>query len=240
MTALGETLDSLLHGASPLTGYGIGTAPGERATVEVLPHRIVDRLLLPGYSASVWMQPGISREQARATAGLAQRAPEDTRGVALVLGAGNITSIAPLDVIYQLYAENRVAVLKLNPVLEPLRPVLERIFAPFVRRDLVRIVGRRGSRGAFLAHHPGIAAVHITGSAPTHDAIVFGTGADGAARKADGEPRLRKPITSELGGVAPVIVLPCRWSDADLRFQAQHVATQKLHNAVTTASPRRS
>jgi aldehyde dehydrogenase (NAD(P)+) len=97
--------------------------------------------------------------------------------------------------------------------------VLERIFAPFTRRDLVRIVGGGGAEGAYIAHHQGIAAVHITGSAATHDAIVFG------------EPPLRKPITSELGGVSPMIVLPGRWSERDLRFQAEHVATMKLHNA---------
>ena len=217
--ALAGTLDALASGTSPAAGYKTGTAPGGRTTVEVLPHNVFDRLLLTGYSASVWMQPGISREQVRETAGLGQRAPEDTRGVALVLGAGNITSIAPLDVLYQLYAENRVALLKLNPVLESLHPVLERIFAPFVQRGLVRIVTGGAAEGAYLAQHPGVAAVHITGSAATHDAIVFGT------------PRLEKPITSELGGTSPVIVLPGRWSDGDLRFQAEHVATMKLHNA---------
>jgi hypothetical protein len=219
VSALAATLHSLSSGTSPLAGYGIATAPGGRTTVEVMPHVMFDRLLLPGYSASVWMQPGVSGEQVRATAGLGQRAPEDTRGVALVLGAGNITSIAPLDVLYQLYAENRVAMLKLNPVLESLRPVLDRIFAPFVQRDLVRIVTGGAAEGAYLAHHRDIAAVHITGSAATHDAIAFG------------EPRLEKPITSELGGTSPVIVVPGRWSDGDLRFQAEHVATQKLHNA---------
>ena len=34
----------------------------------------------------------------------------------------------------------------------------------------------------------------------------------------------------ELGGVSPTIVLPGRWKDADLRFQAEHVASQKLGN----------
>ncbi len=149
------------------------------------------------------MRPGVGVEQVRATAGLAQRAPGHTRGVALVLGAGNITSIAPLDVLHQLYAENRVVVLKLNPLLDDLAPVLDRIFAPFIRRDLVRIVTGGAPEGTYLAEHPGIAAVHMTGSAATHDAIVFGPGAVGTARKAAGEPRLAKPITSELGGVSP-------------------------------------
>jgi acyl-CoA reductase-like NAD-dependent aldehyde dehydrogenase len=231
VSALAETVGALASGNDPLAGYVISAAPGERTAIEVLPHGFYDRVLLSGYRASVWMRPDVSVEQIRATAGLAQRAPRNTRGVALVLGAGNITSIAPLDVLYQLYAENRVVVLKLNPVLDGLRPVLDRIFAPFIRRDLVRIVTGGAPDGTYLAEHPAISAVHMTGSAATHDTIVFGSGADGAARKAASHPRLDKPVTSELGGVSPVIVVPGRWSDSDLRFQAEHVATMKLHNA---------
>ncbi len=73
--------------------------------------------------------------------------------------------------------------------------------------------------------------IHITGSGLSHDAIVFGPGADGAARRAEASPLNIRPITSELGGVSPTIVVPGRWTAADLRFQAEHVATQKLHNA---------
>jgi acyl-CoA reductase-like NAD-dependent aldehyde dehydrogenase len=73
--------------------------------------------------------------------------------------------------------------------------------------------------------------VHITGSAGTHDAIVWGTGEGAERRRTADDPRLRVPITSELGGVAPMIVVPGRWSAADLRFQAEHVASMRLHNA---------
>ncbi|MFE5595677.1 aldehyde dehydrogenase family protein [Streptomyces sp. NPDC056549] len=79
-------------------------------------------------------------------------------------------------------------------------------------------------------NHPEVSHVHMTGSAATHDAIVFGPGEDGAARKAAGTPLLGKPVTSELGGVSPTIVIPGDWSEADLRYQAEHIATQKLHN----------
>ncbi|WP_241988851.1 aldehyde dehydrogenase family protein [Cryobacterium sp. TMT1-2-2] len=75
--------------------------------------------------------------------------------------------------------------------------------------------------GAYLARHPGISHVHITGSAATDDAIVFG---------GSRTPGLGKPISSELGGVSPIIVLPGRWSARDLRYQAEHVATMRLHN----------
>ena len=70
----------------------------------------------------------------------------------------------------------------------------------------------------------------ITGSAATHDLIVWGRGEDAAARRAAGTPLLQTPITSELGGVSPIIVVPGDWSSADLKFQAEHVATQRLHN----------
>ncbi|MGV7591820.1 aldehyde dehydrogenase family protein, partial [Mycobacterium kansasii] len=81
--------------------------------------------------------------------------------------------------------------------------------------------------GGALVNHPGITTVHMTGSARTHDAIVFGTGDEGAQRKAENRPLLDKAITSELGGVSPTIVVPGEWSAADLRFQAEHLATQR-------------
>ena len=70
----------------------------------------------------------------------------------------------------------------------------------------------------------------MTGSAATHDTIVWGVGEDAEQRKAAGNPASTKPITSELGGVSPTIVVPGRWSTTDLRFQAEHIATQRLHN----------
>ncbi|MEM6926785.1 MAG: aldehyde dehydrogenase, partial [Myxococcota bacterium] len=63
-----------------------------------------------------------------------------------------------------------------------------------------------------------------------HDAIVFGPGRDGERRKQAHAPRNPRPITSELGGVGASIVVPGPWSDADYRFQAEHLVTQKLHN----------
>jgi acyl-CoA reductase-like NAD-dependent aldehyde dehydrogenase len=44
-------------------------------------------------------------------------------------------------------------------------------------------------------------------------------------------PKLKVPITAELGGVSPIIVVPGRWTAADLKYQAEHVATMRLVNA---------
>ncbi|WP_183130439.1 aldehyde dehydrogenase family protein [Rhodococcus sp. SBT000017] len=226
-----HTLAALEAGTSPLAGATFGTAPGGRTTVSVLPLNIFERLLLNGFTAEVWLKPGIDRATAQRTAGLAQLDPTRTAGIGVVLGAGNITSIAPLDALYELIAFNRVVALKLNPIMDPLLPVFEKILAPLVDIGALRLLTGGADVGTYLVQHVSVDHVHMTGSAITHDAIVFGPGPDGAARKAANDPILTKDISSELGGVSPTIVLPGEWSRADIEFQAEHIATQRLHNS---------
>ncbi|MBG6106935.1 aldehyde dehydrogenase family protein [Frigoribacterium sp. CG_9.8] len=230
LLALQHTLGAIASGKSPLADTKLGSAPGGRVSVPVLPANPYEALLLHGFSAEVWMKPGTTESTVRASAGLGARTPTETDGVGLVLGAGNITSIPPLDVLYELVAHNRVALLKLNPVMNRMLAPYTAAFKPLIDLGLLRIVTGAGDVGGYLVNHPGISHVHITGSAVTHDVIVWGTGAGAASRKAAGTPLLTKPITSELGGVAPIIVLPGAWSKADLRYQAEHVVTQRLHN----------
>ena len=230
LLALQHSLKALASGGSPVDGKRPGTAPGGRVTVPALPSNRFEYLLLHGFTADVWMTPGVTAAQVKSRAGLGAKTPSETGGVGLVLGAGNITSIAPLDVLYELVAHNRVVVLKLNPTLDELLPAYEAAFAPLIDRGLLAIVAGGGDVGGYLAQHEGISHVHITGSAATHDLIVWGRGEDAAQRRAAGTPLLETPITSELGGVSPIIVVPGDWSSADLAFQAAHVATQRLHN----------
>jgi acyl-CoA reductase-like NAD-dependent aldehyde dehydrogenase len=225
------TLRALAAGGSPLDGVRTDEAPGGRLRAHVFPAVAMDRLLLSGFSGEIWLEPGVTLAQARADAGLGQRHPLDDAGVGLVLGAGNITSIPFLDVLYELLAENRVSILKVNPTQDAVVPVFERALAPLIEPGFLRIVSGGGDVGAYLATHPSISHVHITGSATTFDAIVWGTGPQVARRKREGRPVLKTPITAELGGVSPIIVVPGEWTDADLEFQAQHVATMRLHNS---------
>jgi aldehyde dehydrogenase (NAD(P)+) len=227
---LAQTAAALQAGRSPVDGYPMSTGPGGRVTVKILPHTTFDRLLLNGFSAEVWMPPGVSQLDVRDHAGLGLRDTKTTHGVGVVLGAGNITSIPVLDVLYELYANNRVALLKLNPITDGLLPVFQNALKPLIDLAAVRIVTGAGDVGGYLANHERVGHVHMTGSSLTHDAIVFGTGEEGQERKRAGTPVLDKPITSELGGVSPAIVLPGRWSESDLKYQAVHLATQRLHN----------
>jgi aldehyde dehydrogenase (NAD(P)+) len=230
VAALTRSVAALEAGRSPVDGYPMGTAPGGRVTVQVMPHETYDRLLLSGFRAEVWMEPGVTPAEVRAEAGLALRHPADTGGIGVVLGAGNITCIPVLDVLYELYANNRVVLLKLNPITDGMLEPFSQALKPLIDLGALRIVTGGGDVGGYLVHHELVSHVHMTGSALTHDAILFGTGPEAAERKKSGTPLLDKPVTSELGGVSPVIVLPGRWSAADLRFQAEHVATQRLHN----------
>ena len=228
--ALTESVEALAAGHSPIEGLTLGTAPGGRVTVPVLPRTAYEALLLHGFRAEVWLKPGVSRGQARGEAGLGELTPNRSGGVGLVLGAGNITSIPPLDVLYELIAANRAVILKLNPIMEGLMTVYQAALRPLVEAGVLRIVQGGGAVGSYLAHHPSVRHVHITGSSATHDVVVWGPGAEGAARKKAATPLLQKPMTSELGGVAPIILVPSAWTKRDLRYQAEHVATMRLHN----------
>jgi hypothetical protein len=231
LDAYAQSLIDVAMTGTTLTGARFGRAPGDRVAVRVLPEGLQQAILFHGFRADVWMLPGVTEAEVRATAGLGARERGVDGGVALILGAGNISSIGPLDLLYELVAHNRAGLLKLNPTFASLLAVTREALAPLIEFGVARVIEGDVVVGAHLVAHPGVDKVHITGSAATHDRIVWGDGADAARRKSEHAPLLDKPITSELGGVSPVIVVPGRWSEADLRFQAEHVATMRLHNS---------
>jgi aldehyde dehydrogenase (NAD(P)+) len=176
------------------------------------------------------MQAGVTAQNFGEHIGAFYRQKQPVGKVALVLGAGNLSSIPAMDILHRLYACGEVVLLKMNPVNAGVGPVIEQVFAPFIDAGYLRICYGGAEVGAYLVEHAAIEAIHITGSARTHDAIVFGPGEAGAVRKHQGAPRLQKPISSELGGISPVIILPGSWSKADIAYQAEQVATMRLLN----------
>ncbi|MBW3658837.1 MAG: aldehyde dehydrogenase family protein, partial [Actinobacteria bacterium] len=79
--------------------------------------------------------------------------------------------------------------------------------------------------------HDGIDEIHMTGSDKTFEAIVYGTGDEGARRKAVDDRTVTKPVTAELGNVSPVIVVPGPWAHKDLAFQGENIASMLVNNA---------
>lgn len=227
-----NTLQAIEKTGKPrLKANGVHTRSDGQLVVEVFPETFYDRLLLSGITAEVWMQPGVTPQNLKDTMAVWYSESRHVGKVALVLGAGNIASIAPLDVLYKLIAEGQVCLLKMNPVNDYLGPFMEQAFASLVADGYVQLAYGGIAAGEYLTNHPSIDEIHITGSAATHDAIVFGIGSDGEQRKRANQPINTRRVTSELGNVSPTIVVPGPWTKADLRFQAEHIMTQKMHNA---------
>lgn len=130
--------------------------------------------------------------------------------LALVLGAGNVASIAPLDVLHKLFIENQVCLLKLNPVNDYLHDLLAQALAPVIAMDALRIVTGDARAGAWLTTHPAVDEIHITGSRETHDVIVWGEGETARQRRAAGTPLNPRRVTSSWAASAPPLSYPGR------------------------------
>ncbi|AFY59469.1 aldehyde dehydrogenase family protein [Synechococcus sp. PCC 6312] len=203
------------------------TGPQGQDIAQVLPANWQEKFIWFGYRAEVWLESGKPRTQ-----GKIYREPPGPGGVALVLGAGNISSIAPLDVLYKLFAENQVVILKMNPLNAALGQYLERAWRALIEAGYLAIVYGGAEVGDYLCQHPMVESVHITGSQATHDLIVWGkTKAEQTEHKQNQTPRLQKPITSELGNITPVVIIPGQWSASELQFQARQVVSLLTHNA---------
>ena len=194
----------------------------------VFPADAKDKVLFGGFTGEVWIEKGKPASQGRI-----YREPQRGPGkVALVLGAGNVSSIPPMDFLYKLFVENEVVVCKMNPVNAHVGAKLERAFKPLVDGGWLAICYGGAQVGAHLTAHPQIDTLHVTGSDRTYDAIVWGADPEEQKRrKASGERKNAKPFTAELGCVTPVLVVPGPWSESDLRFQARHVAGMVAQNA---------
>lgn len=218
-------LDALEQGGRP-PAPKITRRPDGQAVAQVFPADFRDRLMLGGFRGEVWLEPG-----AEPTQGRIYREKAEKGKVCLVLGAGNVSSIAPMDTLYKLFVENEVVLLKMNPVNEHVGPRLERAFRRLVEEGFFAVVYGGAEVGSYCASHALVDTLHVTGSDRTYDAIVWGADADERARrKRSGEKLNARPFSAELGCVTPVLVVPGPWSDGELEFQAKHIASMVAQN----------
>ena len=146
-------------------------------------------------SAASPARSGSRRASRRARGGSTASRSAAPGKVALVLGAGNVSSIPPMDVLYKLFVENEVVVCKMNPVNAHVGAKLERAFKPLIDGGCLAIGYGGAQVGAHLAEHPQIDTLHVTGSDRTYDAIVWGADPEEQKRrKARGEPKNAKPV----------------------------------------------
>lgn len=205
------------------------TRPDGQVVVPVFPTSKLDAATFVGHRAEVWLQPHVTLDTVR-TATLYEDPPSEGR-VCFVLAAGNFSASGPSDALHKLFVDGEVCVIKMNPVNEQLGPYVERSLTPFVREGFVRVVYGGVEAGRHLTAHPDVDTIHMTASDKTHDAVVFGVGEDGVRNKATNSPVHDKPVTSELGAINPVIVVPGPWNDADLAFHGAYLASMLAMNA---------
>jgi aldehyde dehydrogenase (NAD(P)+) len=206
----------------------IGRTIDGRPIVKVFPSNLLDATLFPRVHGEVHLQAGADADD-RARF---YRQPDHDGRVVLVLGGGNVNSIPPLDVATKLLNEGKVCLLKMNPVNAYLGPLVEEAFAGAIRQNFFAVVYGGADEGGYLAHHAGVDEVLITGSERTHDLLVWGPpGPEREARQAASRPLLDKPMTSELGNISPVIVVPGPYSDRQMAWQAQNIGGGVTNNA---------
>lgn len=199
--------------------------------IRVAPYDVYDGALYGGVAAEAWLQKGISRSDISGHQASFYKKKDPEGGVSLVLGAGNVASIPPMDVLHKLFVDGNVCILKMNPVNEYLGPFFERAFKPLIDAGYLAVVYGGGDVGSYLCYHKDVANVHITGSDKTHDLIVWGPpGPERDDRKRRNDPVLKKPITSELGNVSPVIVVPGPYTEDELSSMAANVAGMVTNN----------
>jgi aldehyde dehydrogenase (NAD(P)+) len=229
---LAESLDAIAAEGKPRLPRPVRESKDGRALAPVFPATGFDTALFAGFSCDVRMLPGVTTSGVRERQASFYGKKDPAGRVSVVLGAGNVSSIPPMDAFYKMFVEGSVCLVKMNPVNEYLGPFYEEALKPLVDAGYLRIVYGAGDVGSYLTTHEGIDDIHITGSDRTHDLIVWGPpGPERDRRKAAKDPVLKKTITSELGCVTPVILVPGEFSEHELSFVAQNIASMVTNNA---------
>ncbi|MDQ3781368.1 MAG: aldehyde dehydrogenase family protein [Actinomycetota bacterium] len=230
IAALHRSIARLWQGDTTFDPGWVSAGPKGRTVVTAVPVSLQDKLLFSGYTGEVWIGPEQADTPLQEQTAAFYRGRDGPGRVCVVLGAGNMSSIPVLDTLYKMFVEGQVVVLKMSPVLDHLGGILETMLQPLLAAGYLRIAYGGTEVGGLLTGHSGVDTIHITGSRRSHDAIVFGPGEEGSRRRVANTPVMTKPVSSELGGVSPLIVVPGPWRRADLAHHAELVATSKLLN----------
>lgn len=222
--------DIKAHGRPQIPGP-VRKRPDGQVVVQIFPQIAYDRAIYNGVTLEVWMQPGVTEQELYEHQAWAYSGNRRDGKVSLVFGAGNLSSMGPMDILYWLFVEGNVTLFKLHSVNAYLGPFIEKGFKALIDRGFLRVVHGETDVGAYLCNHSGIDNIYMVGSDKTFEAIVFGTGPEGQERKLRNEPIIDKPVTAELGNISPFILVPGSWSKADLAYHAEHFVSSIVNNA---------
>ena len=158
-------------------------------------------------------------------------------GIGLVLGAGNVTSIPVLDVLYELLAQQPRRAAQAQPDAGRAAAGL-RAGARAAHRAGLRPDRPRRRRRRRVPHRATPASPTSTSPAPPRRSTRSCGVLDGPDAARDRSAQAREPPAARRSRSPPSWAASRRssscpgvWTDADLRFQAEHIATMRLQNS---------
>ena len=213
-------------------GLDINNFDETNKSYKVFPTKNIEKLLFPFLEGEIRFGKNLNFDQINEYRGFANRFNNNKAKITLVLGAGNVSSIPVLDALFHMIAYKSVIYIKLNPVNDYLLPIFTQVFEPFISRGFMIITEGDMEASKYLTEHDGFQHTHLTGSNYTYESIVYGKTLSDKERSLKTLPKInKKPITTELGNVTPIIVHPGNWSRSEIRHQAKKIVTAKLNNS---------
>jgi len=213
-------------------GLDINKFDESNKSYKVFPTKNIEKLLFPFLEGEIRFGKNLNFDQINEYRGFANRFDNNKSKITLVLGAGNVSSIPVLDALFHMIAHKSVIYLKLNPVNDYLLPIFIQVFEPFISRGFMIISEGDMEASKYLTEHDGFHQTHLTGSNYTYENIVYGKILSDKERSLKNLPKInKKPITTELGNVTPIIVHPGNWSRSEIKHQAKKIVTAKLNNS---------
>jgi hypothetical protein len=203
-----------------------------KKSYQVFPTKNIEKLLFPFLEGEIRFGKNLNFDQINEYRGFANRFENNKPKITLVLGAGNVSSIPVLDALFHMIAHKSVIYIKLNPVNDYLLPIFLQIFEPFISRGFMVVTEGDMEASKYLTEHDGFHQIHLTGSNYTYENIVYGRTLTDKERSLKTLPKInKKPITTELGNVTPIIIHPGNWTRSEIRHQAKKIVTAKLNNS---------
>jgi len=95
----------------------INRLPNNQLSVLVFPDSVIDGLLFKDITVNVHMQQSLTEKDLEANRAAFYKNPNHDGKLVFILGAGNIASIPPMDVLTKMFNEGKVCILKMNPVI---------------------------------------------------------------------------------------------------------------------------
>ena len=197
-------------------------------SVRVFPGNAIDAMLFKNVTADLHLLPSTTEKTLEKTRASFYKNKKHNGKVALVLGAGNVAGIGMMDVITKMFNEGKVCALKMNPVNSYLGPFIEMAFKDAITKNYLTIFYGESEVGKYLVYHPMVDEIHLTGSEKTFNQIVWGTSEIEVSKLK--EKKLKIDITSELGNISPVIIIPGPYSKKEIAYQAEMIATAMTMN----------